>query len=107
MNTLILALIYINIYNVIINSSSNIIYGLLHNIYIYIYIYIYNLHENLYDFKMTIKAITIKLSSIAKQCKKVQPVQSFGSCTWQLYELHSITTSLAITKTQHHPISIY
>ena len=52
MNTLILALIYINIYNVIINSSSNIIYGLLH--------YIYNLHENLYDFKMAIKAITIK-----------------------------------------------
>ena len=103
MNTLILALIYINIYNVIINSSGNIIYGLLH----YIYIYIYNLHENLYDFKMAIKAITIKLSFIAKRCKKVQPVQSIGSCTWQLYELHSITTSLAITKTQHHPISIY
>ena len=101
MNTLILALIYINIYNVIINSSGNIIYGLLH------YIYIYNLHENLYDFKMAIKAITIKLSFIAKQCKKVQPVQSIGSCTWQLYELHLITISLAVTKTRHHPISKY
>ena len=66
-------------YNVIINSSSNIIYRLLH--YIYIYIYIYNLHENLYDFKMAIKAITIKLSFIAKRCKKVQPAQSIGSCT--------------------------
>ena len=73
MNTLILALIYINIYNVTINSSSNIIYRLLH------YIYIYNLHENLYDFKMAIKAITIKLSFIAKRCKKVQPMQSIGS----------------------------
>ena len=106
MNTLILALIYINIYNVIINSSGNIIYGLLHY-YIYIYIYIYNLHENLYDFKMAIKAITIKLSFIAKRCKKVQPVQSIGSCTWQLYELHLITISLAVTKTRHHPISKY
>ena len=98
--------LYIYIYNVIINSSGNIIYGLLHY-YIYIYIYIYKLHENLYDFKMAIKAITIKLSFIAKRCKKVQPVQSIGSCTWQLYELHLITISLAVTKTRHHPISKY
>ena len=38
--------------------------------------------------KMAIKAITIKLSFIAKRCKKVQPVQSFGSCTGQLYNYY-------------------